>query len=180
MNHQGREGKEDENYMINIIDILLLDIVQLGILISEAFVAKQVYHAIKGKAEFRKWIVQLRLMSSAFQSDGQHQSLPTNGVASPQRMATWMMLQGQSPRPPRILWRKFATAAYLVNVFAAVYLAMNYLMHPIVNSWALGLLPLCLPLIVIPLPFLLDLEPSSALLILIAGLGLGFLALVML
>ncbi len=166
--------------MTTIIDILLLEIVQWGILLGEALIAKQVYHAIQGKTEFRKWLVQLRLMSTAFPSQGQHQSPLATGVAAPQRMATWMMLQGRTPHPPRILWRKLATGAYLVSVFAAIYLAVNYLLHPIVNAYFLSLLPLCLPLIIIPIPFLLDVEPSSALLILIAGLGLGFLALIML
>ncbi len=166
--------------MTTIIDILLLEIVQLGILLGEAFIAKQVYHAIQGKAEFRKWLVQLRLMTSSFPSQELFQSQQASDAAAPQRMATWMMLQGQAPRPPRIFWRKFATAAYLVNVFTAVHLVMSFILHPIVNSWTPSLLPLCLPLIVIPIPFLLDIEPQSALLILITGVGLGFLALVML
>jgi hypothetical protein len=166
--------------MTIILDVLLLEIVQLGILLGEVYIAKRVYHAIQGKAEFRKWLVQLRLMSTAFTSQEQQHSLPDVEGTTPQRMAAWMMLQGRTPHPPRILWRKIAKATYLASVFIAIYLAVNFLLHPIVNSWALGLIPLCLPLIITPVPYLLDIEPSSALIILIAGLGLGFLALVML
>ena len=165
--------------MTSIIDILLLDIVQLGILLGEVYIAKQVYHAIQGKTEFRKWLVQLRLMSTAFPGQEQHSSSATT-AAEPQRMATWMMLQGRTPRPPRAIWRKIATAVYLVNVFIAVYLVVNFLLHPILYSWMIGLLPLFLPLIAVPIPYLLDIEPTSALLMLIAGLGLGFLALLLL
>ncbi len=167
-------------FMTTILDILLLEIVQLGILLGEVYVAKRVYHAIQGKAEFRKWLVQLRLMSAAFPSPEPHQPQPETGEATPQRMATWMLLQGRTPQPPRALWRKLAKTTYLASVFTAIYLAVNFLLHPIVNSWALSLIPLCLPLIIIPVPYLLDIEPSTALIILIAGLGLGFLALVML
>jgi hypothetical protein len=174
-------GKEDEPKMATIIDILLIEIVQLAILIIEGLIAKQVYHAIQRREEFRKWLVQLKLMSTTFPNQESPTSATSVTGASPsQQMATWLLLQGRTPRPPRILWRKLASATYIASVFTAMFLAVNYLLRPIVNSWALSLVPLCIPVIVMPIPFLLEVKPSTALLILIAGLALGFFALALL
>ncbi len=168
--------------MINWIDLWLFEIIRWIVFLGEVYIAKRMYHIINAKTQFRKRVNQLRLLAapvSTSQSPQPNTLSSSTGSQKPDSLhtATLLLLRDILPSQQRNQWRVIATGTFIGSIFTVVFLATNYLFHPIVNQWTLSLLPLCLPLVVISLPYLLDMKPPRTLLLFLGGLSLSFLML---
>jgi hypothetical protein len=168
--------------MINLFNSWVFGILRWIIFFCEAYLAKRVYQAIKTKFQFRKRVAQLRLLNATIPASVSP-SPPTlstdvdSQLTNPLHVATLLMLREALPSAQKNQLRHLTTGTFLAGVFAVVFLVLNYLFHPIVNRWALSLLPLWFPLLVLPLPYLLEMKPSRTLLLLLSGMGLSLLML---
>lgn len=168
--------------MINWIDLLVFEIIRWIVFCSEVYLAKRVYHIIQSKTQFRKRVAQLRLLTTPVSASRFPPPNTLSVTAGPQKteslhIATLLMLREALPSPQGNQWRGIATGTFVVSIFAVVFLMMNYLFRPIVNQLTLSLLPLWIPLVVLPLPYLLEMKPPRTLLFLLGGLGLSLLML---
>lgn len=89
------------------------------------------------------------------------------------------MFREQLPAIPNVAWERLAIVMVVASVFVLAFSAMNVLLLPFANRAVLSLLPLCLPLAIIPLPYLLSVKPRATLLLVMAVLGTSFFALVL-
>ncbi len=165
--------------MASWIDLWFFEIIRWIVFLIEVYLAKRVYHFAQSKIQFSKRIAQLRLLNSQVPespSHSQNNQYNTAGNLKSQsrQITTLMILRDAFPSPHGGQWRGIATGTFVASIFAAVFLMMNYLFHPIVNQWVPGFLPLLLPLIVLPLPYLLEMKPLRTLLLLLGVLGLSF------
>lgn len=89
------------------------------------------------------------------------------------------MLREQLPIISSVAWERLATATVLASVFVLTYGGVGILLRPFANGATLNILPLCLPLAIVPLPYLLRMRPHTTLTLLVAALALTFLALIL-
>jgi len=169
--------------MIGLTDILLLHVARWVLLLVEVLLARRIYRAVRNQSLLRRRLAKLSSIATAILrpsnvSGSPEPQPPTRGL---QLEAASILLLGELlPSPPRILWRRLAEAVQVVAVFVVVFLGASYLMRPSTGQWALFLLPPILPLVFLPLPYLLSLEPSPSALLMGAGVALGILSILIL
>ena len=147
-------------------DSFVFDLTQLVVLLVEAFIAKRIYNAVKGRIHYQKQLAQIRLIASVIQPPQIRAQSPNtttrkgSGKAEHQ-IAPLLMLRDQIPTTPHPLWDHIATCTSITSVFVVVFLMVSFFLRPITNQWALSLVPICLPLIFVPLPYLLRMNSPS-------------------
>jgi len=153
-------------------------------LLGEVYLGKRVYDATRHRLVLHQKMVQLRLLASSLRQSSQntHALDSASQVAphtSPENLALLLMFREQLPAMPSVNWDPLATVTVVASVFVLAYLGMSILLRPFAYRALLDVLPLCLPLAIIPLPYLLRMKPRATLLLLAAALGPSFLTLVL-
>jgi hypothetical protein len=151
-------------------------------LLGEVYLGKRVYDATRRRSLLRQKMAQLRLLASSLRQSPQrtHASSSASQGASrspPENLALLLMFREQLPAMPSVAWDRLATATVVGSVFVLACLGMSVLLRPFAYRELLDVLPLCLPLAAIPLPYLFSMKPRATLLLLVAALGLTFLTL---
>ena len=154
------------------------------VLLGEVYLGKRVYDATRRRSVLHQKMAQLRLLVSSLRQSPQRARTSNSGSQGtshtpPQDLALLLMVREQLPATPSVTWDRLATVTVVASVFMLVYLGMSVLLRPFANRALLAVLPLCLPLAVIPLPYLFSMKPSATLLLITAALGLRFLTLVL-
>jgi hypothetical protein len=154
------------------------------LLLGEVYLGKRVYDATRRRSLLHQRLAQLRLLTSSHRPSPQrtHASNSASQGAShapPENLALLLMFREQLPAMPSVTWDRLATVIVVASVFVLAYLGMSVLLRPFANRALLGVLPLCLPLAAIPLPYLFSMKPRATLLLLTTALGLSFLTLVL-
>jgi hypothetical protein len=163
---------------------LLLSLAPWILLLSEIYLAKRVYGTTRRRTLLHQKMAQLRLHAGALNqsrsgtrtSDPTGQHLPNTPSENPTLL---LMLREQLPIISSVAWERLATAAVLASVFVLTYGGVGILLRPFANGARLNILPLCLPLAIVPLPYLLRMRPHTTLTLLVAALALTFLALIL-
>lgn len=153
------------------------------LLLGEVYLGKRVYDATRHRSVLHQKMAQLRLLASSLRQSQQNahalDSASQGGPhTSPENLALLLMFREQLPTMPSVTWDRLATVTVVASVFALAYLGMSVLLRPFANRALLGVLPLCLPLATIPLPYLFSMKPRATLLLLVGVLGLSVLTLV--
>lgn len=154
------------------------------LLLGEVYLGKRVYDATRRRFLLHQKMMQLRLLTSSLRQSRQRArisdsaSYETSDVPSENR-ALLLMFREQLPAIPNVAWERLAIVMVVASVFVLAFSAMNVLLLPFANRAVLSLLPLCLPLAIIPLPYLLSVKPRATLLLVMAVLGTSFFALVL-
>jgi hypothetical protein len=163
---------------------LLLGFAPWILLLLEGYLAKRVYAAARHRKLLHQKTALLRLLAGSLRQSppGTHASDSAGQEVSHNPLETLpllLLLHEQLPVIPNVTWERLARATVVASVFALTYLGMGILLRPFVSRAALNVLPLCLPLTIIPLSYLLRMKPRPTLLVLVAALGLSFLTLVL-
>ncbi len=159
-------------------NLVIFDSVRWIILFIEAYAAKRIYHASKSHYHFQRQLLQIRLMYDYLQTE--HAKLsdslstsPSLSKTSPAAYSTQQVigqaLHSSSPN----YWRHLASSVWIGSIYCTSLIVLTFLMHPFTGYWITSFLPLFLPLLFLPLPYLLNRPPLPTLLILGIGIGLG-------
>jgi hypothetical protein len=162
-------------------ELLIFDLVRWIILFIEAYAAKHIYNIMKHRYQFQRQLLQIRLMFDYLQTENtsvsDSSSTPTIFGTSPAAHTTRQVL-GQTLLSPSLrFWHHLALSIWIGNIYCTSVITINFLLHPITGYWVLSFLPLFIPLLFLPLPYLLNKSPLPTLLILGSGIGLGVVAL---
>jgi len=175
--------------MVGILSVtiwidLLVSFSSWILFLAEVYLGKRVYDATRRRLLLRQKIAQLRLMAS---STGQRQRriYASSSTAqqpsdrTPENLAFLLLFREQLPALPNTTWERLAMTSVVASVFVLAYGGVSVLLRPIVNRALLSVLPVCLPLAIIPFPYLLTMKPHATLLILAGTLASALLMLVL-
>ncbi len=159
-----------------------LPIVILFIFFIEILIARRVYKNSRKNNQQRSNSQMFVVFQPSKQPEGTHQQNTINGrpITAPQQSVPQYLLTYPQQPPVKSLSTRFALATCIGSIFLITFLTISYLLRPFTNIWGIYILPILLPLPFLALPSLLQSKTFSTFLFLLAGLGFGFLLMLLL